>query len=179
MKKFVKNVALLTSLLLGGGNAWAVDVGGSVGRGNLTFKGSVVGSCVVKGQNMVHDIGTLSASLVPGTSKYEKITVITDVIDVSSCDSSVKKINVTPSYTPATSYEVYGCIENAGTAGNVMAQLRDAVGGTYYNNGVTRSFNVAKGAASIPFNVDIITDQAKKPTAGTMDFAAQFVIDFE
>ncbi|EDX5730517.1 type 1 fimbrial protein [Salmonella enterica] len=179
MKKILGSAALMV-VLLGSSNVWATD--SAAGKGVLTFTGSVSsGTCVVNGKDVVEVVGDILASST-GTG-WDVVKTYPLTISITGCPASIKEVGVTPTFTEVTGRSAYGSIKNAGTAKNLMVQIAKTDAGDKYVDFLPKDqrqvVSLTGGAGEFFYRASLMGTNSGKATAGTLDYSAQFAIDFK
>ncbi|ENR2730933.1 type 1 fimbrial protein, partial [Salmonella enterica] len=155
----------------------------AAGKGVLTFTGKVSsGTCVVNGKDAVIVVGdVLASSTSTGFGLVKAYPLLT--ISITGCPASIKEVGVTPTFTEVTGRGIYGSIKNAGTAKNLMTQIFRTDAGDkelgYLEKGKRQVVSLTGGAGEFFYRASLVGTNSGKATVGTLDYSAQFAIDFK
>lgn len=180
-------ILLLATALSGAtsGMAFADDI--SAQSGTLTFNGVLTeGSCVLGGQNIIHDFGTLSKgqpqlTKTPGGG-YQAYKFYNDQISVSGCPAEITNVGMVANYT--TSGGANNVVvntsgsENKSNAVMLVGQTLE-VGDKLYNNGKRVLFPVVDGGVNIPMVSQVTKSTTTAMTSGDASFDVTLAFDYE
>ncbi|CAI1966522.1 P pilus assembly protein, pilin FimA [Serratia quinivorans] len=182
-------IFLLATALSGATSGMAFAADTSAQSGTLNFTGLLTeGSCVLSGNNIEHNFGTLSKAQQPiqtgpnGSTGFKAYKVYNDTISVTNCPEEVTKVVMVPTFVQVTGGP--NIIKNtaAAPAANVAMLIGPDINVTRaFKNNIAQTYPVSADtrAVDIPILTQVSQMVTEPVTAGNAIFDVTLAFDYK
>lgn len=179
-------ILLLATALSGAASGMAFADDTSAQSGTLNFNGLLTeGSCVLSGNTINHNFGTLSKAqqpVIPGTL-FKAYKIYDDKIYVSNCPEEVTKVLMTATFTKGVYNNVVSNTAAGTTKSNAVMLIgkESGLGDFLYNTGVPVTFPVdpVKREVTIPVVSQVAQNNTTAMTSGDAAFDVTLAFDYQ
>ncbi|CAI1967240.1 P pilus assembly protein, pilin FimA [Serratia quinivorans] len=178
-------ILLLATALSGATSGMAFADDTSAQSGTLNFTGLLTeGSCVLGGQNITHDFGTLSKAqpFVTNRPTWSAYKIFNDTISVTNCPEEVSKVYMTPTFVKGAGDNIVSNTSGSAQKSNNVAMLIGSEANTLtYRTGEAVEFPVVqgKGSVDIPLVTQVVQIDKARATPGDASFDVTLAFDYK
>ncbi|WP_261119697.1 hypothetical protein [Serratia quinivorans] len=181
-------IFLLATALSGATSGMAFAADTSAQSGTLTFNGLLTeGSCVLSGNKIEHNFGTLSKAQPfintgpNGSTGFKAYKVYNDTISITNCPEEVTKVVMTPTFVQGMGNNI---IKNtaAAPAANVAMLIGPDINVTRsFKNNIEQTYPVSADtrAVNIPILTQVSQNVTEAVTAGNATFDVTLAFDYK